>query len=235
MATTATDNRARTQQMNHPGEAGESEGNPLIAVEEGRGGDAAGGAAGPAAAAPARSSGSQFVGCAACTMLLGVLAVLVFDSPALLWMGAAGDGSVTWVTVALYTLPMALTAGLGGLPFFFVKDVSASFEGAANAMASGVMLAVSFDLLDEILCTPAAGALPAGQVGAAFKAVLGLAAGALFIRWSQVLPPIPPAPLPPRPPRAPCTSAPHGQRCTGSPWCSSHAADSGSVRDCRTI
>ena len=44
---------------------------------------------------------------------------------------------MTWVTVALYTLPMSLAAGLGGLPFFFVKDLSSRSEVVTHVQVPG--------------------------------------------------------------------------------------------------
>lgn len=40
-------------------------------------------------------------------------------------------------------------AGLGALPFFFVRSMSAETTGLATAVACGVMLAASFDLVHD--------------------------------------------------------------------------------------
>jgi zinc transporter ZupT len=93
---------------------------------------------------------------------------------------------VTWVTVALYTFPMALASGLGGIPFFFTTELSQRSEGIANAIAAGVMLAVSFDLLNEPFCmTEQALSSTGGPATAAAKVVLGVITGAWFIWASQ--------------------------------------------------
>ena len=94
---------------------------------------------------------------------------------------------MTWVTVALYAIPMALASGLGGVPFFFTDGLSRRSEGIANAVAAGVMLAVSFDLLNEPFCMskqPLSSTPTGGSAATAAKAVLGLIAGSWFI-WSS--------------------------------------------------
>lgn len=94
-------------------------------------------------------------------------------------------GTVTWVTVALYAIPMALASGLGGVPFFFTDGLSRRSEGIANAIAAGVMLAVSFDLLNEPFCMSKQSLSSSGDSAAtAAKTVLGVIAGSWFI-WSS--------------------------------------------------
>jgi len=39
---------------------------------------------------------------------------------------------------------------LGALPFFFFGRLSSTWEGIANSLACGVMLAASFDLIHEV-------------------------------------------------------------------------------------
>lgn len=51
--------------------------------------------------------------------------------------------------VLLAATVTALCTGLGALPFFFVKDISRSFLGAANAAAAGLMLGASIGLTVE--------------------------------------------------------------------------------------
>ena len=63
------------------------------------------------------------------------------------------------------------------------RSLSPRSEGIANAVAAGVMLAVSFDLLDELFSGGPKN-LPAA---AAVKALLGVCAGACFIFASQVV------------------------------------------------
>ncbi|XP_044492763.1 putative zinc transporter At3g08650 [Mangifera indica] len=72
-------------------------------------------------------------------------------------------------TVALFTLAMAAATGLGAVPFFFV-ELDPQWAGICNGMASGVMLAASFDLIQE------------GQVhGAGNWVVIGILSGGIFI------------------------------------------------------
>lgn len=52
-------------------------------------------------------------------------------------------------TVFLYALITALATGLGAVPFFFIKNISDSFLGKANAMAAGLMLSASYNLIFE--------------------------------------------------------------------------------------
>lgn len=56
---------------------------------------------------------------------------------------------VSAATVLLMTLCMASAAGLGALPFFFVRSLSPAYAAIATASACGVMLAASFDLIHE--------------------------------------------------------------------------------------
>ncbi|GLJ26176.1 hypothetical protein SUGI_0502090 [Cryptomeria japonica] len=76
-------------------------------------------------------------------------------------------------TVALCTLAMAAATGLGALPFFFV-DLEAQWAGICNGLAAGVMLAASFDLVQE------------GQkYGGGSWVVFGILAGGIFILLCQ--------------------------------------------------
>ncbi|XP_031271592.1 putative zinc transporter At3g08650 isoform X1 [Pistacia vera] len=72
-------------------------------------------------------------------------------------------------TVALFTLAMAAATGLGAVPFFFV-ELNPQWAGICNGMASGVMLAASFDLIQE------------GQGhGAGNWVMIGILSGGIFI------------------------------------------------------
>lgn len=51
--------------------------------------------------------------------------------------------------VFVMTTIMASASGLGALPFFFVGKLSVEWSALANAIACGVMLAASFDLVHE--------------------------------------------------------------------------------------
>jgi len=58
---------------------------------------------------------------------------------------------------ARLTSRTATLCSLGGLPFFFFGRMSRLWAGVANALACGVMLAASFDLIHEArACTDAA-------------------------------------------------------------------------------
>jgi len=78
-------------------------------------------------------------------------------------------GRVSVSTVAWSTLVMAAATGLGAVPFFFM-ELEAQWAGLCNGMAAGVMLAASFDLVQE------------GQVyGSGSWVVFGILSGGLFI------------------------------------------------------
>ena len=72
--------------------------------------------------------------------------------------------------VTVLTIGMALSAGIGAIPFFMVKSLSPSMNGLATAVASGVMFAASFDLVHE------------GQPYGAFMVLVGILAGTVFIQ-----------------------------------------------------
>ncbi|KAK8307672.1 hypothetical protein V6Z12_D02G002400 [Gossypium hirsutum] len=83
------------------------------------------------------------------------------------WKGSYSRVSLS--TVALLTLAMAAATGLGAVPFFFV-ELDPQWAGICNGMAAGVMLAASFDLIQE------------GQEhGAGSWVVIGILAGGVFI------------------------------------------------------
>ncbi|KAJ6708487.1 hypothetical protein OIU85_028723 [Salix viminalis] len=80
-----------------------------------------------------------------------------------------GYNRVSISTVALFTLAMAVATGLGAVPFFFV-ELDTHWEGLCGGMAAGVMLAASFDLIQE------------GQShGAGSWVVIGILSGGIFI------------------------------------------------------
>ncbi|KAK7246911.1 hypothetical protein RIF29_41782 [Crotalaria pallida] len=72
-------------------------------------------------------------------------------------------------TVALFTLAMAAATGLGAVPFFFV-ELDPQWAGLCNGMAAGVMLAASFDLIQE-----------GQEYGSGSWVVIGILAGGIFI------------------------------------------------------
>ncbi len=51
--------------------------------------------------------------------------------------------------VFIYALITALATGIGAIPFFFIKKISDSFLGKANAIAAGLMLSASYSLIFE--------------------------------------------------------------------------------------
>lgn len=85
------------------------------------------------------------------------------------------DTSVPVVAVIGMTVTMAVAAGVGALPFFFVKTLSSRWSAVATAVACGVMFAASFDLIHE------------GQPYGGRLVVGGILLGAWFIgvmqRW----------------------------------------------------
>ncbi|KAE8718580.1 putative zinc transporter [Hibiscus syriacus] len=85
------------------------------------------------------------------------------------WKGSYTNGRVSVSTVMLFTLAMAAATGLGAVPFFFF-ELDPQWAGICNGMAAGVMLAASFDLIQE------------GQEhGAGSWVVIGILAGGIFI------------------------------------------------------
>lgn len=81
----------------------------------------------------------------------------------------AVSGRVSVSTVAWLTLAMAAATGLGAVPFFFV-ELEQQWAGVCNGMAAGVMLAASFDLVQE------------GQIyGSGNLVVIGILSGGIFI------------------------------------------------------
>ncbi|KAL4422845.1 hypothetical protein ABPG75_009042 [Micractinium tetrahymenae] len=81
--------------------------------------------------------------------------------------------SIPLPIIVVMTLVMAAAAGLGALPFFFVRSMSPGATGAATAIACGVMLAASFDLVHD------------GQPYGAALTVAGVLLGGWFIKWVQ--------------------------------------------------
>ncbi|XP_021767461.1 putative zinc transporter At3g08650 [Chenopodium quinoa] len=81
--------------------------------------------------------------------------------------GASSRVSVT--TVALFTLAMAAASGFGAIPFFFV-ELDPRWEGLCSGMAAGVMLAASFDLIQE-----------GQEYGHGSWVVIGILSGGIFI------------------------------------------------------
>ncbi len=75
--------------------------------------------------------------------------------------------------VAFYALLTAIATGLGAVPFFFFKKVSRRWLGYAGAVASGIMLAASFRLINE------------GTGYNLYRAIAGVGIGLLFILLSQ--------------------------------------------------
>ncbi|QDZ24585.1 hypothetical protein A3770_14p71030 [Chloropicon primus] len=83
------------------------------------------------------------------------------------------DGTTSPATVFYCTLVMALTTGLGAVPFFFTDRLDKFSEGVAQSMAIGVMIAASYALIQE-----------SEGLNNAWL-VVGLAAGMVFIDRSQ--------------------------------------------------
>ena len=77
-------------------------------------------------------------------------AVLPQDAQQLLQSKGPPEGNdVSAGAVLLLTIIMAAASCLGAVPFFFVGTLSTRWSALANAIACGVMLAASFDLVHE--------------------------------------------------------------------------------------
>lgn len=74
------------------------------------------------------------------------------------------------------TIFMASASGLGALPYFFVHSFSKEYSALASAVACGVMLAASFDLVHE------------GQPYGANLVILGVLSGELQVAgvWCMI-------------------------------------------------
>lgn len=81
-----------------------------------------------------------------------------------------GKSRVSVSTVAWLTLVMAAATGLGAVPFFFF-ELEPQWAGVCNGLAAGVMLAASFDLVQEGQSYGGGGSL----------VVVGIMSGAIFI------------------------------------------------------
>lgn len=75
--------------------------------------------------------------------------------------------------VFLYALITAITTGFGAIPFFFVKKMPKKWLGWAGAVASGIMLAASFRLMNE------------GINYDLYRTFIGVLIGLVFIFLSQ--------------------------------------------------
>lgn len=82
-------------------------------------------------------------------------------------------GGIPVSVVLSMTLAMAAAAGVGAVPFFFVRSVSLEWGGIATAIACGVMFAASFDLIHE------------GQPYGPNLVILGIVLGTFAIKWTQ--------------------------------------------------
>ncbi len=79
--------------------------------------------------------------------------------------------------VFAYALITALATGLGALPFFFIKNISDSFLGKSNAVAAGLMLSASYNLIFE------------GYKESEWMTLMGMLAGVILVlganRWLE--------------------------------------------------
>lgn len=90
--------------------------------------------------------------------------------------GDEGDivhSSITVSVVVGMTIMMAAAAGLGAVPFFFVRSLSKHWSALASSVACGVMFAASFDLIHE------------GQPYGGVLVIVGMFSGGLFISILQ--------------------------------------------------
>eukprot|EP00850_Spirogloea_muscicola_P001243 SM000004S15113 [mRNA] locus=s4:1320476:1323663:+ [translate_table: standard] len=88
-------------------------------------------------------------------------------------LDVASNPRVPVSSVAILTLLMAAATGLGALPFFFLT-LEPAWAGICNGMACGVMLAASFDLIQE-----------GQQHGGGHCVMLGVLAGGVFIHYCE--------------------------------------------------
>ncbi|MFW5760388.1 MAG: ZIP family metal transporter [Cyclobacteriaceae bacterium] len=79
----------------------------------------------------------------------------------------------TSYNVFIVALITALATGLGAVPFYFIKNIPKKWLGYANGVAAGLMLAASFNLVQE------------GQNYSLWRTMAGLFAGLVFIHFSQ--------------------------------------------------
>jgi ZIP family zinc transporter len=75
--------------------------------------------------------------------------------------------------VLIYSEITALATGLGVIPLYFTKNISASKMSLASALASGLLLAAAFDLIGE------------GTKSNAVLTLLGVVAGAALVSVSR--------------------------------------------------
>ncbi|KAL0045347.1 hypothetical protein WJX82_004386 [Trebouxia sp. C0006] len=86
---------------------------------------------------------------------------------------STAQAEITPGIVMVLTIFMAAASGLGAVPYFFVRSFSKEYSALASAVACGVMLAASFDLVHE------------GQPYGANLVILGVLSGAVFIQIVQ--------------------------------------------------
>lgn len=79
------------------------------------------------------------------------------------------------INVIILATITALATGLGAIPFFFFRKISAKAVGYGNAIATGLMLAASFKLLQE------------GINYDLFKCIGGMIAGTVLIHFGKKL------------------------------------------------
>ena len=77
--------------------------------------------------------------------------------------------------VTLYATLTAVATGLGALPFFFVKEISRLWLGICNALAAGLMLGASLQLIRQ------------GWGHGGLQTIVGVGVGLLFIAISGIL------------------------------------------------
>ena len=87
-------------------------------------------------------------------------------------VASAGDGEAIPVyMVAWLSILMTSMAGVGALPYFYFKRIGRTASGLLNAVAIGVMVAASFDLINE------------GQRSGQMSTAMGTIVGALLVAW----------------------------------------------------
>ncbi|KAJ3676646.1 hypothetical protein LUZ60_004058 [Juncus effusus] len=97
----------------------------------------------------------------------GTVTTQLYNNPNISQPNSKNRVSVT--TVLWLTLAMAAATGIGAIPFFFV-ELEPQLAGICNGLAAGVMLAASFDLIQE-----------GQEFGSGTWVVFGILSGGIFI------------------------------------------------------
>lgn len=84
---------------------------------------------------------------------------------------AAPTGVSAW-QIVVHTVPMSLAAGLSVIPCWLMRGRIQRWAAASQAVATGIMISVSMDLIGEAVHT------------SLVRAALGIGGGLLFVQWA---------------------------------------------------